>query len=116
MLFQQAGAPRGLAALQLRHAYLAMLHDDYHAAGLHARQARQMFDECGDSLGHELAQTHLILSCVGAGKVDGQHEVAQAIGRWGSMEGSFSYALGLGLLLGRGARHWLLRRGATSAR
>jgi CHAT domain-containing protein len=110
-LFRQANAPRGLASIQLRYGYLAMLRDDYLAAAAHARAARQAFDECGDWMGYYLAQTHLILSRVGAGEVAEQRELAQEVGRWGATEGSFSYALGLGLLLSRAARHWLLRRG-----
>lgn len=109
-LFWQASAPRGLAALQLRHSYLAMLHDDYLTATDHARMARQAFAECGDWLGYYLVQIHLILTRVGAGEVAEQHELAQAVGHWGATEGSFSYVLGLGLLLSRAARHWLLRR------
>lgn len=110
-LFEQADAPRGLAALQLRYGYLAMLRDDYPAAVAYAREASRAFSECGDEFGYMTAQTHAIMSGIGAGEAAKQYELAEEIGHWGATEGSFSYARGLGTLVGRAARHWVLRGG-----
>jgi CHAT domain-containing protein len=38
-------------------------------------------------------------------------EFASRIGAWGKRSGSFSFTLGLGILINRFARHWLIRRG-----
>jgi CHAT domain-containing protein len=109
--FRQAGAPRGLAAIQLRWGYLAMLAEDYPAAIDHARKARDAFEQCGDRLGFFLAEVHHMLSRIAAGQCPEEHSAAEATGKWGASEGSFSYTLGLGLLVGRYGRHWLVREG-----
>jgi CHAT domain-containing protein len=110
-LFRSVQAPRGLAHIYLRRGYLAMLREDYPAAIDHAARAQHDFDACGDLLGYWLAQTHRILSRICAGQYPEEAQVAEAIGSWGAGNGSFSYALGLGLLLGRVGRHWLIRKG-----
>jgi CHAT domain-containing protein len=110
-LFSRASAPRGLAQLQLREDYLAVLAEDYAAAAEHAAAAEGAFEACGDLLGVRLAQAHRLLARVGAGRLPEERELAAEIGRWGASQGSFSYALGLGLLLGREGRHWLIRQG-----
>jgi tetratricopeptide (TPR) repeat protein len=95
-LFAQANAPRGMAALALRRGYLAMLADDYATAAVQAQRAAQAFADCGDWCHHWLAQVHLLLSHVGAGRLAGHEEMIEHIGAWGVHRGSFSYALGLG--------------------
>jgi CHAT domain-containing protein len=110
-LFGQANVPRGLANVQLRRGYLAMLNRDYTTAVAHATQAQTGFRDCGDRLGYWLAQTHRVLSRICAGQYPEERAVAEAIGTWGTTEGSFSYTLGLGLFLGRVGRHWLIREG-----
>lgn len=110
-LFEQAGGPRGLAAIQLRRGYLALLVDDFAGALAAVTQAETQFDACGDRLGGWLARTQGALLRIATGALLEDHATAQAIGAWGASEGSFSYALGLGILCSRMGRHWLLRRG-----
>jgi tetratricopeptide (TPR) repeat protein len=110
-IFETAGAVRGIANLDLRYGYLAMLEDNYETAMKHAQQASDAFGDCGDRLGSWLAEAHRVLSRIGAGQYPEEGSVAEATGDWGTSDGSFSYALGLGLLFGRVGRHWLLRKG-----
>jgi len=110
-LFESAGAPRGVAAVALRRSYLAMLDDDPAATAAHAADARARFAAAGDLHGEHLAAVHAALADVARGALAGDAPAAAAIGRWGAAEGSFSVALGHGLLFCRAGRHWLLRRG-----
>lgn len=110
-LFQQAAAPRGLAALQLRRGYLAICNDEYRVAAEHAKQAQMLFEEAGDHLGAWTACVHHLLSRIGSGQLTVDSATAQAIGNWGKTAGSFSFALGLGLLMCRVGRYWLSRVG-----
>lgn len=111
LLFQQAQAPRGLAWLQLRRGYLALLADDFADALVAVEQAETQFATSGDRLGYWLARVQAALLRIAAGALLEDHETARAVGEWGASEGSFSYALGLGILCSRMGRHWLLRRG-----
>jgi CHAT domain-containing protein len=110
-LFYEADAPRGAANVFLRRGYVAMLHGDWADAREAVAQAQKAFAACGERLGYWLAQTQRALCRIGAGQFPEERAIAQAIGAWGAAEGSFSYALGLGLLLGRAGRHWLIREG-----
>lgn len=110
-LFMQAHAPRGLAALQLRYGYLCMLEGNYAGAIEHAREAGRRFEIAGDQYGAWTARAHEALSRIGAGELREQTETATAIGRWGVSDGSFSFALGLGIFFGRMARRWMVWEG-----
>ena len=110
-LFQQAEAPRGLAAIELRYGYLAMLAEDASDAIAHIEQSRTMFQASGDNWGYYLATTHYLLARIEAGQWSGLTEIAHDIGEWGEQSGSFSFTLGLGLLLNRFGRHCLIRKG-----
>lgn len=110
-LFKEGNAPRGAGQTQLRFGYLAMLRDDFPQALAHAYRAVEIFEDCGDTFGLWLARTHQVLDQIGAGQFLEGKSIAEGIGQWGAGEGSFSYALGLGLFIGRSGRHWLIRRG-----
>lgn len=110
-LYRDAGALRGLAALSLRRAYLAVLSHHYEEAIRHTQDAGLQFEQTQDFLGYWTAQCHRLLAQVGNGLFPEDLETARAIGEWGAGEGSFSYALGLGLLFGRLGRFWLVRQG-----
>jgi CHAT domain-containing protein len=110
-LFEAAQAQRGLAAIELRKAYLAILRGDYRSAIEHAERAESLFQASGDYQGYRTAQIHRMLSKVSAGEVPEESDTAGEIGMWGATQGSFSFALGLGLMLGRAGRHWLIRVG-----
>jgi tetratricopeptide (TPR) repeat protein len=109
--FAEAEAPRGLAAVELRRGYLAALAADYERAAGHAGASRDRFAAAGDTAGANIAAVHHALARVGAGALAEDRAAAGAVGAWGAGDGSFSIALGLGLLCGRVGRHWRLRRG-----
>lgn len=112
-LFSAAGAQRGLAAIELRRGYLATLAEQWTKAADHAARAEAMFTELGDSRSANLAMTHLLMCRLSGADVAGLDPLACArqVGSWGAESGSFSYALGLGILINRLSRHWLVRRG-----
>jgi CHAT domain-containing protein len=110
-LYRQAGARRGLAALQLRYGYLAMLAGDYGQTTEHVSRALQGFREAGDFLGVWIALAHLALSGIGEGRYPPNRATARAIGAWGREEGSLVLSLGLGLLCVQVGKRWLLRQG-----
>src|SRR5262249_53691590 len=56
-------------------------------------------------------KAHTLLSRLDARRFPEDREAAEAIGAWGAGTGSFSYALGLGLLFTRAGRQALLREG-----
>jgi CHAT domain-containing protein/tetratricopeptide (TPR) repeat protein len=109
--FVGANAPRGVANVQLRLGYMALVERDYSKVVNYALKAEKMFEGCEDWLGYRLAQAHRILSLVSDGRFPEEQTVAEEIGSWGATQGSFSYAFGLGLFLGRFGRHWLIREG-----
>jgi CHAT domain-containing protein/tetratricopeptide (TPR) repeat protein len=111
LLFRDASANRGLAALQLREGYLSALSGDYTVAAKCAIAAAEAFDLVGDVLGFWVARAHLVLSRVGIRPFPEDAETAAAIGAWGREHGSFSYALGLGILCCRAGRYWLINKG-----
>jgi CHAT domain-containing protein/tetratricopeptide (TPR) repeat protein len=111
--FTAAGAPRGLAAVELRRGYLAVLAGDHEQAARCAAAARRGYAAAGDVAGAHLAAIHEALARIGAGALAEDRATAAAAGGWGAADGSFSIALGLGLLCGRVGRHWRLRHGDT---
>ena len=111
-LFVAAGAPRGEAAIALRLGYLASLRDDWTEAAAQAARARALFADAGDTLNAQLAATHLLMAALcGAWSGADAISLATTIGNWGAVSQSFSFALGLGVMVNRLARHWLVRRG-----
>jgi CHAT domain-containing protein len=117
--YQAATAPRGLAAIEIRYGYMALLdtvgqqdlRERHKQAAEHALKAKDYFEQAGDHLGYRLATAHYLLCRVGIGKYVKDQDVAEAIGDWGRNNGSFSYSLGLGILFARIGRRWLLRDG-----
>lgn len=110
-LFHDAGAVRGLAAIELRRSYLATLLNDYPEAARRSETASRGFSDAGDRLGQWLSAAHNALARVGAGGEPEDLDTARSIGSWGSQEGSFSFCLGLGLLMSRIGGVWLMRSG-----
>ena len=109
--FQQAGANRGMAEIKLRYGYLAMLDGNYARACEQAREAEDLSQGSGDSRQARLAKLHLLLATIGLGKLTQVEDRAREIGEEGAHNSSFSYTLGLGILLNRFGRHWLIREG-----
>jgi CHAT domain-containing protein len=108
--FEAAGAPRGLAAATVRRAHLAAVAGDHAQAQELSAAAGAAFRLCGDRWGAWLAAVHEEIAAIGAGRLAGGTSTVEAVGAWGRVEGSFSYALGLGLLLSRAGRDWLRRQ------
>ena len=102
-------AVRGLAAAALRRGHLAALAGDHAEAERQAGLAAQRSEDCGDRWGGWLARTHEALAAVGDGRLTEGTRTAEQVGRWGATTGSFSHALGLGLLCARSGRDWLYR-------
>ncbi len=111
LLFEKGKTQRGLAALQLRDSYLAAMTDNYPQAIQKAQGAQSTFTNLGDHLGSFTAMTHHLLARIGDGELLEDREAIAKLGQWGTTTGSHSHALGLGLMIGRAARHWLLRAG-----
>jgi CHAT domain-containing protein len=110
-LFRSMDAWRGIASVMLRYGYLALLDRDYRIAAAFADKAFDTYALVGDAYGSQLSQTHRILYRVAAGDRPEALETATSIGQWGKASGSFSYALGLGILIVRFAYHLLAREG-----
>ena len=110
--FREAGAVRGEAAIALRLGYLAALRDDWGEAAAQAARARILFTDAGDTLNAQLAATHLLMAALsGASSDTDAIALATTIGSWGATSESFSFTLGLGIMVNRQARHWLVRLG-----
>ncbi len=109
--FQNSNSVRGLAALQLRNGYLAMLQNDFVQALEYTQNAGEMFARAGDFRSARLANTHHLMASIGAGKMTDAVERAQQIGAAGAAGASFSSTLSMGILLNRFARHCWIRRG-----
>jgi len=98
--------------VELRNGYLAMLRNAFGEAAACATRARDHFVACGDQRGEQLASTHLLMCELSdAGQGIDVTALAASIGTWGQESGSISHALGLGILLNRLSRQWLLRHG-----
>jgi tetratricopeptide (TPR) repeat protein len=107
----KAGATRVLGYLSLLEGFLARLRGDNAEQLSHLDKALAVFGAEHDELHTQLATTHRLLAQIDAGRVSEGQEEAAAIGEWGAANGSFSYALGLGLIMTRAGRQSLLRNG-----
>jgi CHAT domain-containing protein len=105
--FREAGARRGLAAVQLRGSYLAFLDGDTLAAMGCAKSAINGFTACGDERGRAIACMHLVMARIVAGHPHGAGELFGSIGSWAEVHGSLSFNLGLGFTLSEFGRYWL---------
>ncbi|KAL3449173.1 CHAT domain-containing protein [Aspergillus insuetus] len=116
LIFTSQNALRGMAAARLRLGYLsavkglAVTDVDFEKHFTAARQdiqaAATMFEDTGDVMSFQLCQAHLSLCDVGEKQGPEELKPAIDIGRWGKTEGSFGYALGVGLLFARIGRRW----------
>ena len=109
-IYEAVEAPRGIGHVQLRIGYLFWQEEDYGTALEWIKKAEKAFRVAEDYPALYLAQTHRMLAEVSNGKLAPDLNTAHSIGEWGKRSGSFSYTLGLGLLIGRVARHWLIRK------
>jgi len=110
-LFAHANNPLGLGEVQLRFGYLSMLAEDFVATADFAEQASKSFQENGDGANARLAETHRLMALVAENRIPEAQDLAKSIGDWCLESGNFSWTVGLGLLVGRFARHLMLRKG-----
>jgi CHAT domain-containing protein/tetratricopeptide (TPR) repeat protein len=108
--FHAVGAVRGLAALDLRRSCLEMWEGRVDAAREYIDAAIKRYTDCGDRMALVLSRIHRSLTEIARHPALEDLETAADIGKWGK-EGSYSFALGLGIMLGRAGRAWLIRRG-----
>lgn len=109
-LCEPAGG-RALGAVLLRQAHVAAL-DDRRADRLALlERATLLFRAGGARALEQLATARRALALLEDRRAPEDREAAAAIGRWGRENGSFSFALGMGLLFTRAGRQALLREG-----
>lgn len=114
-LFQQSGAPRGIAQTQLRLAYLAVREGSWSKANELIEDAEALFRKCEDYRGVMLSRTHRILIRLWLGHWHLLTDTAKTIGRWGRWSDDFSFIHSLGILINRFARHLFMRHGRYEA-
>ena len=107
--FRAAGAPRGIAMVDLHRAAVAALHDDPATALTAAERARTAFEHAGDVAAAQLAAAHAALAGIHAGALPERGDVAAQIGAWGRASGSFGWALGIGRMFSLVGWRWLRR-------
>ena len=107
--FRAAGAPRGIAMVDLHRAAVAALHDDPATALEAAERARSAFERGGDVAAAHLAAAHAALAGIHGGALPERGDVAAQIGAWGRESGSFGWALGIGRIFSLVGWRWLRR-------
>lgn len=110
-LFTALGSRPGLAAVGLHRSYAAFCRGAFAEQRALADEAARQAAGAADAPLAAAAAVHRIVADIGAGVLGGHEAAAGSIGRWGRRSGSFTSALGLGLVLTRLSRFWLLRRG-----
>ena len=110
-LYERADRTRGVASILLRQAYLAKIQRQLDRQVALAQQSAHLFETSGDVMDAQLANACALLAPLDARRFPEDRQAAAAIGAWGNNGGSFSYALGLGLLFSRAGRQALLRDG-----
>lgn len=117
--FEAIDHVQGLAAVELRLAYLSVLEASklgngshrYAVALKHAENAKEKYHSAADHAGYHLALAHVALCQIGAGNLVHDERQARAIGHWGRTWGSRSFAAGIGLFIARYARRWQVVEG-----
>ena len=107
--FRAAGAPRGIAMVDLHRTAVAALHDDPATALEAAERARSAFERAGDIAAAHLAAAHAALAGIHAGALPERGDVAAQVGAWGRASGSFGWALGIGRMFSLVGWRWLRR-------
>lgn len=93
--FEQARLPRGVAAADLRVAWLARLNDQPDEAASLLRDAADRFGRAGDGAGRALALIHLVLAELQAGRLSfSRPGPVDDIAGWATGSGSRGFATG----------------------
>ncbi|MGY1673072.1 CHAT domain-containing protein [Geodermatophilus sp. SYSU D00710] len=104
--FAAADAPRGMAAVSIRRAWLAAAAGRADEALPRLDQSRSLADRAGDSSLVRLIDVHGALARIDAGVPAEVQDVGAAVGRWATSVGSTSFARGLARLCLVRARRW----------
>jgi CHAT domain-containing protein len=110
-IYERLGAPRGMAAVDIRRALLARLAGDAESALAAAERAARGAADAGDLWLQRTAELEVLAGSIAAGHPTADLDQPETIGAWGAGPGSFAYAFGLGLSLVRTGRQWLGRHG-----
>ncbi|MEV0168098.1 CHAT domain-containing tetratricopeptide repeat protein [Nonomuraea fuscirosea] len=115
--FLRAGAPRGLAAVLVREAFLERCAGRPGSARELLDEAERRNAEAGDIAGGYLARVHRLLAEIDEGSfVTARTELAGELGRWAATAGSPSLVLGLSRLIRAAGRMWRRDGDAERAR
>lgn len=109
-IFTAIGSGRGLAAVALHRSYAAFCRGGFTDQQAYADEALRHARTAADAPLAQAAIMHRMIAAISAGELGGHEPAAESIARWGRRSGSFSYALGLGLILARLGRFWRVRR------
>lgn len=111
-IFDANNIKRGQAQIALRYAYHYLLKKDYKNAENQLDQALRIFEQTEDFYGFFLSKTQFILLQIIQGSlVIDLEEALREIGQWGKNQGSYSFAIGLGIFMTRVGRYWEVKLG-----
>jgi len=96
--FEASGAGRGLAAVELRLAYLDAQAEEWDSADAHLGSAIALAQQSGDESFERLAAVHRAIATLAADGAVDPTAVGSEIGQWAQGDGSYSYARGLARL------------------
>jgi CHAT domain-containing protein len=96
--FEAAGAGRGLAAVELRLAYLDAQAEQWESADAHLGSAAALAQQSGDESFERLAAVHRAIATLAADGAVDPTTVGNEIAHWAQGDGSYSYARGLARL------------------
>lgn len=116
-LLQDLDAPRLLAALAVRRAFLRLLAEDIAGQRVELDAAERSFLAAGETSGRHLVLVHRLVGALAEGQRVQLRQIAPPewgaaagplaeIAHWGSKDGSASFTTGLGRILERTARGW----------
>ena len=105
--YTEQGSEQGLGQVFVRLAYLQAQSGNFEGAIMQIGKAIELFTRVGDGLSLNLGLVHRMLYRVGRDPLFPDRESAVLVAEWGRTSGSFSFALGLGLLCCRQYRYWL---------
>ncbi|KAI2899623.1 hypothetical protein CBS11852_3190 [Aspergillus niger] len=117
--FEAEGSIRGIAATEMRFGFLNILEGMsrlefevyFTRAKERVAESANLFVEAGDIMGYQICLAQISLCEIGEGSLPEDTETAISIGNWGRTQGSFGFALGIGIFLARLGRRWHIHIG-----
>lgn len=105
----------GRLQIIFRFVYLEFLQKDFEESKKYNSESLQLAKDLNDFFLLQLAQTQKILIDIANGNRSIPIDTITEISNWGKENGSFSFALGLGIFITRIGRQWLLNDGDIEA-